>query len=138
MTEYGAAPLGLKIGERFAEFLANLQFEMLPSDAVHAAHRGLLDYLGCALAGSSHPTTTILLDVLQVASHDTRCRVLGRKTRLGLLEAPIANGLMGHVLDYDDTHMHGVVLHASSPILAALLGLADLKRVTGKQLITAY
>ena len=32
---------------------------------------------------------------------------------------------MGHVLDYDDTHMGGVVLHASSPILAALFALAE-------------
>ncbi len=26
---------------------------------------------------------------------------------------------MGHVLDYDDTHMGGVMLHTSSPVLAA-------------------
>ena len=31
----------------------------------------------------------------------------------------------GHMLDYDDTHMGGVVLHASSPILAALFSLAE-------------
>jgi hypothetical protein len=31
-----------------------------------------------------------------------------------------SNGQMGHVLDFDDTRMGGVVLHASSPVLAAL------------------
>lgn len=138
MTEYGAGALGLKISERFAAFLANITFEMLPEDVIHAARRGVLDYLGCAIAGSSHPTTTILIDALGAASHDRRCRILGRETRSGLLEAPIANGLMGHVLDFDDTHMGGVVLHASSPTLAALLGLSDLHPISGKDLITAY
>ena len=51
--------------------------------------------------------------------------MLGRKLKLGLLDAPLANGQMGHVLDYDDTHMGGVVLHTSSPVLAALLALAE-------------
>jgi hypothetical protein len=36
--------------------------------------------------------------------------------RLGLLDAPVANGQMGHLLDFDDTHMGGVVLHTSSPL----------------------
>ena len=44
--------------------------------------------------------------------------VLGRGQKLGLTEAPLANGQMGHLLDFDDTHMGGVVLHTSSPVLA--------------------
>ena len=48
--------------------------------------------------------------------------------KLGLIEASLANGQTGHVLDYDDTHMAGVVLHASSPILAAVLALAESRR----------
>ncbi len=64
--------------------------------------------------------------------------MLGRTLKLGLLEAPIANGQMGHLLDYDDTHMGGVVLHASSPILAALLALTDRGGTDGRALIAAY
>jgi 2-methylcitrate dehydratase PrpD len=45
---------------------------------------------------------------------------------------------MGHVLDYDDTHMGGVVLHTSSPVLSALLALAERKPVNGAELMTAY
>ena len=58
--------------------------------------------------------------MLQEAGGRPQATVLGRNLRLGLLDAPLANGQMGHVLDFDDTHMGGVVLHASSPILAAL------------------
>ena len=64
--------------------------------------------------------------------------MLGRKLKLGLIEAALANGQMGHMLDYDDTHMGGVVLHTSSPILAALFALAERAAVSGARLICAY
>jgi 2-methylcitrate dehydratase PrpD len=64
--------------------------------------------------------------------------VLGRSLKLGLLEAPLANGVMGHVLDFDDTHMGGVVLHTSSPVLAALFALAERAPVSGADLMLAY
>jgi 2-methylcitrate dehydratase PrpD len=45
---------------------------------------------------------------------------------------------MGHVLDFDDTHMGGVVLHTSSPVLAALFALAERAPVSGEQFMLAY
>ena len=45
---------------------------------------------------------------------------------------------MGHFYDYDDTHMGGVVLHTSSPVLAAILSLGENNRKTGKDIILAY
>jgi 2-methylcitrate dehydratase PrpD len=64
--------------------------------------------------------------------------VLGHELRLGQLEAAIANGQMGHMLDYDDTHMGGVILHASSPIIPALFALAERGGINGRTLIAAY
>ena len=54
--------------------------------------------------------------------------VLGRSLKLGLLDAPLANGQMGHLLDFDDTHMGGVVLHTSSPVLAGAAGARRARR----------
>ena len=98
----------------------------------------MLDWIGCALAGSGHRTITTLLGVLQETSGKPAATVLGRKLKLGLLDAPLANGQMGHVLDYDDTHMGGVVLHTSSPVLAALFALAERAPVSGEQFMLAY
>jgi 2-methylcitrate dehydratase PrpD len=105
--------------------LAAARFGDLSPAAAHQARRGVLDWIGCALAGSGHKTITTLLDVLQEVGGREQATVLGRKLRLGLRDAPLANGQMGHVLDFDDTHMGGVVLHASSPVLAALFALAE-------------
>lgn len=106
--------------------------------ARHAARRGVLDWIGCALAASRHPTVTTLLDVLHETGGKPQATVLGRGLKLGLLEAPLANGQMGHLLDFDDTHMGGVVLHTSSPVLAALLALAERAPVSGADLMLAY
>lgn len=121
-----------------ARHLAAFRYEDLPPEVVSAARRGVLDWLGCALAGSRHPTLDILVSVLREVDSQSQFTMLGRGGKTGLLSAALANGQMGHVLDYDDTHMGGVVLHASSPILAALLPLAEMSGAGGADLIAAY
>jgi 2-methylcitrate dehydratase PrpD len=109
----------------FCNHLAATTYESLTPAAVRECKRGILDWLGCALAGSPHSEIDITLETLKLNGGRPVATVIGRGLKLGLLEAPIANGQMGHLLDYDDTHMGGVVLHASSPILAALFALAE-------------
>src|SRR5499427_7763446 len=121
-----------------AAHLAAAQFDDLSPAAQHAARRGVLDWIGCALAACRHPEIDILLDVLAETGGRPQASVLGRSLRLGRLDAPLANGQMGHLLDFDDTHMGGVVLHTSSPVLAALLALAERTPVTGADLMLAY
>jgi 2-methylcitrate dehydratase PrpD len=118
--------------------LAAAQFGDLSAAAKREARRGVLDWIGCALAGSGHKTITTLLGVLQEISGKPQATVFGRGLKLGLLDAPLANGQMGHVLDYDDTHMGGVVLHTSSPVLAALFALAERAPVSGADFMLAY
>lgn len=126
------------LSKTFCGHLAAVQFGDLTAAAVSEARRGVLDWIGCALAGSGHKTITTLLAVLQDISGRPQATVFGRGLRLGLLDAPLANGQMGHVLDYDDTHMGGVVLHTSSPVLAALFALAERKPVSGADFMLAY
>ena len=123
--------------------LAGARFGDLTPAAVNEARRGVLDWIGCALAGSAHPTIAKLIAVLQEAGGRPQARILGHSLRLGLLDAPLANGQMGHILDFDDTHMGGVVLHASSPVLAALFAIAERASaerapVSGADLVLAY
>jgi 2-methylcitrate dehydratase PrpD len=77
-----------------------------------------------------------VIAMLQDLGGRPEATVLGRKLKLGILEAPVANGFMGHVLDYDDTH--ATTLHPSSPVLSALLPLCERKPVSGKEFLLAY
>src|SRR5437879_1518023 len=94
-ADYNLASPGLNTTKLFADFLARFRFEDLPERAVHEARRGLIDWLGCALAGSGHPTIDKLLAVLSAISGKPQAMVLGRKRKLGLMEAALANGQMG-------------------------------------------
>ena len=55
---YGAAPTGLGMTVALARFLSGIRYEDLSPAAVHEAKRAVLDWTGCALAGSTHPTVT--------------------------------------------------------------------------------
>ncbi len=136
--DYGAAPLDLKITQDLCGFLAGFAYDDLPHIAVHEAKRGVLDWIGCVLAGSQHPTLAKTLAVLSAVSGKEQATVFARNIKLGLLEAPIANGQMGHILDFDDTHMGGVILHTSSPVLAALFALSESRQTGGQEFICAY
>lgn len=129
---------GASATQAFCTHIARLTPDDLPAGALHEGRRGVLDWLGCALAGARHPTLDHLLGVLQEAGGKPQATVFGRGLKLGLLEAPLANGQAGHVLDYDDTHMGGVVLHTSSPVLAALFALAERQPVSGERFLLAY
>lgn len=132
------ASTGQALSARFSEFAATLSFDDLPENVVAAARRGLLDWLGCAIAGSRHGTIDRLLDGLDLLHSSPLVPAIARGRRLGLLEAALANGQMGHVLDLDDTHMDVFVLHTSSPSLAALLSAASSAKASGRGLLVAY
>src|ERR1700731_2529711 len=136
------SPEAVTLTKTLCTRLANAKFSDLSVAAKHQARRGVLDWIGCALAGSGHKTISTLLEVLQETSGRPQATVLGRKLRLGLRDAPLANGQIGHVLDFDDTHMGGVVRHASSPGPAALSALPERPSadhpVSGADLMLAY
>lgn len=138
VVEYGAAPLKLGVSREFSAFAASLRFEDLPDAVVHEARRGVMDWLGCAIAGSTHATIKPLLAGVSALGSLEQVPVIAHGRKLGMMEAALVNGQMGHVLDFDDTHMEGVVLHTSSPVLAALLSAAQSGVFTGRELITAY
>ncbi len=135
---YGAALTGQGITSGLARFISRIRYEDLPPSAVHEAKRAVLDWTGCALAGRTHPTTKTLLGTLEELGSRPAATVIGHRGRLlSLLDAPVVNGQMGHVLDFDDTHLGGVILHTSTAALPALFALGERRRATGRDVIAA-
>jgi 2-methylcitrate dehydratase PrpD len=129
----------LTLTRELCDYLAGLTFNDMPAAVVHEARRGVLDWIGCALAGSGHRTIDILLNGLAALGSSPVATIFGRNRKLGMLEAAIANGQMGHVLDYDDTHLSGTtVIHTSSPVLAALFALSERQCISGQSFLLAY
>lgn len=124
--------------EDFATYISKVKFEDLSPATIHAGKRGILDWLGCALIGSLDSTPDILIETLKEDGAESQAIVLGKKSSLSYINAAMVNGQMGHLLDFDDTHMGGVVLHASSPTLSALFSESQRQVSSGKNFLVAY
>src|SRR5688572_32180018 len=111
-----------------------LNYEDLPSEAVHWAKVGILDTVGVTLAGADDPCATIVAGVLQANGNSL---VLGSGKRVAPLDAALVNGTAAHALDFDDCN-NTLAGHPSAPILAALFALADEIGASGREFIAAY
>ncbi len=111
----------MNITQRLIEDVRELSAGEATADAAMVARSCLLDWCGCALAGSREPLAAILADA--IAGDTGRATLVGRAQTAGLLDAALVNGAASHALDFDDTHtlMSG---HPSAPVVPAALALA--------------
>src|ERR1700751_6091382 len=116
---------------------AALEYEDLPRDARELAGQCILDYFGVAVAGAGDELARLLFDELAEAGGAPQASVIGHQTRLPALSAALVNGAAGHALDYDDVNM-AMPGHPSVAILPGLLALAELRRSSGREVITAF
>jgi len=126
---------GTGAAARLAERWSRLRLADVPKDAVEVARHCVLDWLGCALAGSTEPAARILRDVLDTGEAGT-CSLVGRTDRAAARTAAVVNGTAGHALDFDDTHTT-LMGHPTAPVLPAVLALAEERSATGAELLAA-
>lgn len=120
---------------RLGEFAAGLG--TAPQRVLARARHLMLDAVGCAFAARRQPFAARLAgSVARLAGPGPR-GVIGLQHRLPLRDAALANGILMHGLDYDDTHARGVV-HLTVSTLPAGLALGAQLRASGAQLLLAY
>lgn len=125
------------LSARIARFVAGLDYASIPSPVRERAKRLMLDAIGCGLAARRFDfAATSLRAIAELAGSGPR-GVLGHASRLPLRDAVLANGILMHGLDYDDTHTEGVV-HLTVAVLPAVLGLGAQLGKPGRELLTAY
>ncbi|HKF19774.1 MAG TPA: MmgE/PrpD family protein [Candidatus Dormibacteraeota bacterium] len=126
-------PVALQLSER----VPALRLDHLPPEVLEVARHCLLDWLGCALAGSREPLTEILTAEVAALEGAAEATLIGSGRRCTARTAALVNGAAGHALDFDDTHtlMSG---HPSAPVLPAALALAQRLDLPGERLLTAF
>lgn len=108
----------------------------LPAPVLHEAARALLNWCGCAIGGSRHETVDFALAAIMPFAGSAQAAVFGRGERMDILNAALINGISSHVLDFDDTQAEAI--HPSSPVLPALLALAEWRGFSGAELAHAF
>ena len=136
LNTYGAAPTGLGITSALARFLSGIRYEDLSPAAVHEAKRAVLDWIGCALAGSAHPTVSVLLATFEELGSVPVATVLG-----GADQAQPA-GCRGERSDGPRARLrrHAPRERDSSPLPPPfqVLALGEWRKSTGRDLIVAW
>ncbi|MDP1841030.1 MAG: MmgE/PrpD family protein [Reyranella sp.] len=123
--------------QTLARFVAETRWETLPDPVRHEAKRALLNFFAVAIAGCRTEPVEIALKSLAEFSGGKLATIIGRTDRIDALSAAFLNGAGANVFDYCDTHLPTVV-HPTSPVAPALLALADMRRVTGPELLLAF
>jgi 2-methylcitrate dehydratase PrpD len=118
-----------------ARWTSRLTFDDLPRDVVDATRRRILDIIGLVLAGAGTPFGRATRAAAVAMAHGGPAHVLGTGEPLGVATAAFANGALSQALEFDDTHDESIV-HMSGPAVAAALALAEIRPITGRELVT--
>jgi 2-methylcitrate dehydratase PrpD len=118
------------VTRQLAETLAGLRPEDMPSEALEATRRTVLDWLGSALAGSLEAPARMARTVAAGFGASDEATVFG-SGRASAAAAAFANGVASHILELDDVHK-GSTLHGAAPIVPAALAVAEREHAGGR------
>ena len=125
------------VTQNLARFVVSTTWQDIPEQARHEAKRALLNFFAVAIAGCRTEPVELALKTLAEFSGGRQATIVGRSERIDALNAAFLNAAGANVFDYCDTHLPTVV-HPTAPLAPALLSLADLRRVTGPDLLLAF
>ena len=135
-------PAPENIAAELAGFAAGLRYDDIPDRVRIRARHLILDAVGIALAsrgfdfaGPSLRGIEALAGVDGPAAGEAT--VIGHPRRLPVRDAAMANGILVHGLDYDDTHVPGII-HATASAFPCVLALGERLGASGPDVITAY
>lgn len=126
-----------------ARFVAETNASQIPREVIEAGRGHILDCIGCGLAGSVAKASEIAREYLATTGCPSGpSTVIGTMMRTAPRFAAFANGIAMHADDFDDTAPQPSKdrnggMHATAPILAACLAIAEKNALSGPALMEA-
>ena len=121
--------------ESVSDWITSTSYEDIPPDAIRVAGESCFDLLGVTLAGSVQPVGETIKTYVDQQGGAPESTVVGSGLRTSMPNAALANGTMGHALDYDDFGGFG---HPTVAIFPSLLALGEKTGASGRDLLEAY
>ncbi len=119
-----------------AEFLADSQWQDIPVEVRHEAKRTVVNFVGTALGGCRDEAVDLAIRALGPFFGPPQATVIGRSQMPDALSAAFLNAVSANVLEFDDTHLE-TVIHPAAPVVPAGFALAELRPVSGQDLLHA-
>lgn len=124
------------LASHVAEFVAKLKYEDLPAEIVYDVKYRLLDWLGCALAAVKTKPSCLAAGLVMKNGGINQSTVITQKVKVPVAQAAWANGITGHIVEYDDGHRKAIA-HPGAVTVPTSLALAEYYKRTGQELLTA-
>tara|TARA_R110002074_G_scaffold349634_1_gene520234 strand:+ start:15301 stop:16689 length:1389 start_codon:yes stop_codon:yes gene_type:complete len=129
--------LNISISNELAGFVSTFDLNKVPEEVQQYALNLILDATGIAYASSEYEFSKTGLEALRLFDEPGEHIVLGTGEKMAYRDAALANGLLIHGLDFDDTHVAGVV-HMTSAVWPCVLAVAEKQNSTGEEMLAAY
>lgn len=124
------------LSQKLADHVVETRYDDLPTDVVAATKWFVLDTLGVAWAGTNAPGVEALRRVVFAENGSGKCTVLADEQHLPPTTAALLNGTYAGALDYDGVYEKGSI-HPDIVTLPAALAIAEMRRATGREFLTA-
>ena len=128
---------GASLSGRVAAAVDGIGLDDIPGEVVEAAKALVLDALGIGFASRSQSFAERALKGIGRVAGGGDGTVLGAVKTWDPGSAALANGLLIHGLDFDDTHLAGVI-HTTAGALPAALAAAEIENGSGRDLLRAF
>jgi 2-methylcitrate dehydratase PrpD len=122
---------------KVADFIGDTNFDSIPQEVIGKAKRLILDGVGVSLAGSTEDVSRIITQYVRDMGGEPEAGVIGGGFRTCAVNASLANGTIGHALDYDDYALDWIG-HPTAPVLPVILALGEAWRIPGRKALEAY
>jgi 2-methylcitrate dehydratase PrpD len=130
-----ASAAAIKPAQAIAEFIVNFDLKTAPPIVIDRARVAFVDTIGVMLAGSQHPPTDIICDMIKLEGSVLAATIVGRPLRASPQLAALANGVSGHAMDYDLTYFSGQSIAALIP---AILPIAETAKSSPSEILAAF
>jgi 2-methylcitrate dehydratase PrpD len=117
--------------------LSRLAESGLPGDVADAAKLHLLDVLGVGLAAAASSVGRPYAVYARGLPGEGPSTILGQARGFSAADAALANGVLIHSLEFDDTHT-GSIVHGSSVLAATAIAAGEAFRAPGSAVLGAY
>ncbi|VTU30744.1 MmgE/PrpD family protein [Variovorax sp. SRS16] len=131
-----AGSVAQTLAERLVAEWYSLDESVIPAHVHAATTRCIKDTLGVALAARA---LGVGMAGVQVALQDAsvpQSALWGAGLRVSMEDAALANGMLSHALDFDDTHAAAIV-HSSSVLVPAALAVGEAVQASGRSILAA-
>ena len=123
--------------EQLAQQAISYRFDDLPDDVVRIAKLAILDQVGCTVRGAREPLAEILSEESFGRAVTADEMLTATVNSASLTDITLVRAAAGHAIDFDDTLLAAHGCHAGTPIVSAVLTLANTRPVSGKSVIEA-